>query len=84
MLLGKVVNRIWATQKADSLSKYKLLLVELSDNMSHKTVVAADSTDAGVGDTVILVGGSGARLGNVPSNTPVDATIIGIVDEKKS
>ncbi len=83
MLLGKVVNHIWATQKADSLAQYKLLLVELSDNKTHQTVVAADLLDAGIGDTVILVGGSGARTGNVPSDTPIDATVIGIVDEKK-
>lgn len=83
MLLGKVVNRIWATRKTESIAKYKLLLVRLSDNKTDKTVVAADSLDAGIGDTVILVGGSGARTGNVSSDTPIDATVIGIVDEKK-
>ncbi len=83
MKLGKVKGQVWATQKAEALAEYKLLLVEVLDNKTHKTILAADSLDAGVGDTVILVGGSGARTGDVSRSTPVDATVIGIVDEGK-
>ena len=39
MELGKVTGSIWATQKASSLSKYKLLRVEVDDNKRKRTVI---------------------------------------------
>ena len=51
MELGKVNGSIWATQKASSLSKYKLLRVEIDDNKRKRTVIAADTLGARVGET---------------------------------
>lgn len=83
MELGKVTGSIWATQKASSLSKYKLLRVEVDDNKRKRTVIAADTLGAGVGETVIIVGGSGARTGEARASDPLDATVVAIVDESK-
>ena len=43
-------------------------------------VVALDSVGAGVGELVLLVRGSSARLACELESYPVDAVILGIVD----
>ena len=41
---------------------------------------AVDSVGAGIGDLVMLVTGSSARLTLLPQKAPTDATIVAIVD----
>ncbi len=84
MLIGTVVGSIWATQKTQTLSSYKLLEVSVMDRGEEKTFIAADNLGAGIGERVILVGGSGARVSEQPSNIPLDLTIIAIVDDKNN
>ncbi len=84
MRVGKVIGTLWATRKDERLSGMKLLCV-LPLNIctgvnSDEPLIAVDSVGAGVGDTVLLVGGSSARSATGDSNAPVDATIVGIVD----
>ena len=43
-------------------------------------IVALDTVDSGVGDTVIYVSSSEAAIPFKPLLTPTDATIVGIVD----
>ena len=43
-------------------------------------MVAVDSVDAGVGETVLIVSGSSARMAEDLKDAPVDAAIVGIVD----
>ena len=43
-------------------------------------LVAIDTVDAGVGETVLIVSGSSARMASGMKDTPVDAAIVGIVD----
>lgn len=83
MKLGKVVGQIWSTKKAEELSEYKLLQVKLIDDKDEHLIVAADNLDAGIGDRVLVVGGSAARTGDIEDFIPVDATIVAIVDNKK-
>ena len=82
MQLAKVVGKIWATAKAESLPGYKLLQVRLLQDESE-TLIAADSLDAGIGETVLLTGGSSARVAGENKSIPIDATVIAIIDEKK-
>ena len=84
MLIGTVVGSIWATQKTQTLSSYKLFEVSVMDRGEEKTFIAADNLGAGIGERVILVGGSGARVSEQPSNIPLDLTIIAIVDDKNN
>jgi microcompartment protein CcmK/EutM len=42
--------------------------------------VAVDTVDAGVGETVLIVSGSSARMASGMKDCPVDAAIVGIVD----
>ena len=80
MLIGKVIGNVWATRKDPKLSGLKLMVVEIKEGSSvKKSIVAADYIGAGIGDNVIVVSGSSAR--HVFDNeTPVDATIVGIID----
>ena len=85
MQVAKVIGNIWATRKDDKLSGLKLLLVkpvDVLDETAYKTpLVAADTIGAGVGETVIVVGGSSARNAAGDVSIPVDATVVGIVDD---
>jgi len=85
MKVGKVIGNIWATRKEPLLEGYKLLLVQpiniIDGSKDRVPIVAADIIGAGIGETVIYVGGSSARNAAASSDTPVDATIVGIVDD---
>ena len=82
MQLAKVVGKIWATAKAESLTGFKLLQVRLLQGESE-TLIAADALDAGIGETVLITGGSSARVCDSNNSLPIDATVIAIIDEKK-
>lgn len=86
MELAKVVGQIWATQKAESMKGYKLLITELIGDQSidgnRKRIIAADTLGAGMGENVLIVKGSSARAGEITGVVPIDATIIAILDEK--
>ncbi|MDO5714565.1 MAG: EutN/CcmL family microcompartment protein [Tissierellia bacterium] len=83
MRVGKVIGNVWATKKDLALEGLKLLVVEEIDpkeNKVEKRIIAADTVGAGPGELVILVGGSSARAA-INQSIPVDATVIGIIDE---
>ena len=83
MRLGKVVGTVVATQKDPKLIGWKLLLVrelKMDGTPTETYVVAIDTVGAGVGETVLTVAGSSARLANRADNVPVDSSVIGIVD----
>ncbi len=83
MILGKVVGTVVATQKDEGLGGYKLLVVrgvgfdlQLKDNY----VVAADTVGAGLGEIVVCVAGSSARMTMHTKEKPVDSAVVAIVD----
>lgn len=83
MVVGEVVGNLWATKKDEKLSGLKFLVVRKLDYKGKKTdnvMVAVDSVGAGIGDQVLIVAGSSARVNLGDKNIPVDATIVGIVD----
>ena len=85
MQVAKVIGNIWATRKEEKLSGLKLLLVKpldvLDETVDKSPLDAADTIGAGVGETVIIVGGSSARNAAGDVSIPVDATVVGIVDD---
>lgn len=87
MKTGKVIGNIWATRKDDRLAGLKLLVVQpinlLDGAPIESPIVAADLIGAGVGERVIFVGGSSARGAAGSMDIPVDATIVGIVDDQE-
>ncbi|MCQ2436519.1 MAG: EutN/CcmL family microcompartment protein, partial [Clostridia bacterium] len=44
-------------------------------------VIAIDNIGAGIGEVVLVATGSAARIGCNMENAPVDAAIVGIVDD---
>ncbi|MCI8798050.1 MAG: EutN/CcmL family microcompartment protein [Dorea sp.] len=82
MITAKLVGSIWATRKAEVLNGYKLMLVEVvGGKESGKRMVAADVVGAGVDDRVLVTTGGSARKMLGDDNIPVDAAIVGIIDE---
>jgi ethanolamine utilization protein EutN len=84
MLLAKIVGTVVATRKDPRLVSNKLLLVRPVDphgKIDGGYLVAIDTVDAGVGETVLVVSGSSARMASGLKDSPVDAAIVGIVDE---
>ena len=88
MQVAKVIGNIWATRKESTLTGMKLLIVQpinvLDDVKScGGPIVAADMIGAGMGETVIIVTGSTARVATGSAEASVDATVVGIVDDKE-
>ena len=84
MILAKVVGTVVATRKDPRLVSSKLLIARSMDPRGKPEgtyVVAIDTVDAGFGETVLIVSGSSARMAAGMKDCPVDAAIIGIVDE---
>jgi ethanolamine utilization protein EutN len=83
MLLAKIVGTVVATRKDPRLVSSKLLVVrpvDPSGMVDGGYLVAIDTVDAGVGEHVLVVSGSSARMAAGLKDCPVDAAIIGIVD----
>jgi len=83
MLLAKIVGTVVATRKDPRLVSSKLLVVRPVDPQGKAEghyLVAIDTVDAGVGETVLIVSGSSARMAAGLKDCPVDAAVIGIVD----
>lgn len=90
MFLAKVTGTVISTQKVDLMVGQKLFVVEpLRINEKSKdsltgtgrTFICVDTVGCGEGETVLIVQGSSARFTEATKKLPVDATIIGIVDQ---
>ncbi len=83
MIIAKVVGNIWATRKEEALVGRKLMIVQpaqLTGEITGECFVAVDAVDAGIGDTVLVATGSGARKSPGQENSPIDASIVAIID----
>ena len=83
MLLAKIVGTVVATRKDPRLVSNKLLVARPVDPRGKPEgsyLVAVDTVDAGVGETVLIVSGSSARMAAGLKDCPVDAAVVGIVD----
>ena len=83
MIVGKVVGSIVSTRKSDNLIGQKFMIVEPVQHMkgSLNQIVAIDNIGAGVGEFVLVAQGSAARIGCDMADVPIDAAIVGIIDE---
>ncbi len=85
MIIGKVTGSIVSTRKNENLVGHKLMIVEPISSMcgenGAKSFVAIDNVGAGIGEIVLVATGSAARIGCGFENSPIDAAIVGIVDE---
>lgn len=82
MVTARLIDNIWATRKAEPLNGLKFMLAEvIGGARDGERMVVADIISAGIGDRVIITTGTSARrmLGN--DEIPVDAAVIGIIDD---
>lgn len=82
MLAGKVVGSVVSTRKNEKLIGNKFMIVEIIDRMRAKEqqLIAIDNIGAGIGEYVLVAQGSAARIGCDMEDAPVDAAIVGIID----
>lgn len=83
MEIGRVIGNVWATKKDEGISGQKLLVIDIMKSRSpekESLMVAADVTGAGVGDMVLVLRGTPARMIVGDNRTPVDAAVVAIID----
>lgn len=92
MFLARVKGHVVATQKDSALDGQKLLVVEPlkvnydskgggSFDITGRAIVAVDRVGAGEGELVLIAQGSSARLAEGCGKMPLDAVIVGLIDE---
>ena len=79
MLIGKVVGSVVSTRKSEKLIGNKFMIIELAEKMSQGSsqMIAIDN----IGEYVLVATGSAARIGSDMEDAPVDAAIVGIIDD---
>jgi ethanolamine utilization protein EutN len=84
MYLGRVIGTVVATVKYEGLEGARLKIVEPIDdegNVCGRPHAAVDVAQSDEGQIVFLVGSREAALACPDTFVPVDAAIVGIVDE---
>ena len=82
MIIGNV-GSVVSTRKSEKLVGSKFMIIEPVKTMSdsNEKIVAVDTIGAGIGELVLVACGSAARIGCNLDNSPVDAAIVGIIDD---
>jgi microcompartment protein CcmK/EutM len=84
MQLARVIGDVVITRKDENLEGLTLLVVQPltpEREPAGRPLVAVDAVGAGVGEEVFFVRGREASFPFYPREAPVDAGIVGIVDD---
>lgn len=83
MIVGKVVGSVVSTRKSEKLIGQKFMIVEPLHHMKDglEQLIAIDIIGAGIGEYVLVAQGSAARIGCGEETAPIDAAIVGIIDD---
>ncbi len=84
MHFGRVIGSVWATQKVPTLKGARMLIVQpLTHTLEEKgqPLVAVDTVEAAPGQIIYFVMSREACKAMEERFNPVDAAIVGIVDE---
>ena len=81
MLRATVTGSVWATRRLEALPSGALLEVQTDDGT---TLIAFDVLGTGVGERVLIATGSVASGYFDPEHPPLDALVIGALDEPGS
>ena len=81
MVKGRVIGRFWSTKRLATLPQGALLEVELENGTK---LIAFDPLGCGEGEAVLVTQGSVAAAWFDGGKAPVDALIIGSLDEPTS
>ncbi len=83
MRLGKVIGTVVATRKDDKLVGSKFLITQPLDlelKPLGESLIAVDTVGAGIGELIFFVTGTASRIAARKMDAPIDAAIVGIVD----
>lgn len=84
MIIGRVVDQFFATQKHPVFEGHRLLLIQPltpEGEEQGEEVLAIDGADSGIGDRVLVVLDGWAAMKVLGRFfTPVEAAVIGVVD----
>ncbi|MDR1825469.1 MAG: EutN/CcmL family microcompartment protein [Bifidobacteriaceae bacterium] len=84
MLIGTIIGNVWATRKREDLEGCKFMIVEPLEYPGHPKaypIVAVDMIGGGIGEQVLVVSGSSARISVKDGKRPIDHVIVGIIDK---
>jgi microcompartment protein CcmK/EutM len=84
MTLARVVGTVVATLRADAVPGARFLLVEECTQKGEgkgELLVALDAVGADRGHVVLVAQGSSCRWTRLTDDRPIDALVIGIVDQ---
>ena len=79
MLKGRVKGRYWSSKRVPNLPLGPLLEIEMEDG---RRLIAFDPLGCAQGELVLVSTGSVAARYFDKVNTPIDAVIVGSLDEK--
>ncbi len=79
MLRARVIGNVWATKRLPEIPNGAFLEVEVEPGASH--LIAFDVLGSGVGEAVLVATGSVAAAWFPGVTPPIDALIIGSIDE---
>jgi ethanolamine utilization protein EutN len=79
MLRATVTGSVWSTRRVESLPSGALLEVRTDDGA---TLIAFDVLGTGIGEHVLIATGSVASGYFAPEHPPLDALIIGSIDDE--
>ncbi len=81
MIIGKVIGSVVSTRKNENLVGSKFMIIEPINGAKSDSFVAVDNIGAGIGECVLIATGSAARIGCGMEKSPIDAAIVGIIDD---
>lgn len=84
MQIARVKGTVVSTNKSEKMQGMKLMVVRAIDLDTFEEkgapLVSVDAVGAGVGEVVMIVGGSSSRQTTITDAKPVDNSIIAIID----
>jgi len=83
MRIATVTGTVTATTKHSGFEGLPLLVanvINAKKQVLEEAVVAVDTCGAGVGDQVLIVNGSAARMASSRSGVATDAAIVAVID----
>lgn len=83
LVIGKVISNIVSTRKHEALRGCKLLVIKEAYDDNGVYFVAADEIGAGIGEYVLVSQGEVTKYA-LDREAPVDAVVVGIIDEEPS
>ena len=84
MQIARVIGTVVVNRKDELLGNAPLLLVQPLNPAREpvgRALVAIDAVGAGVGEDVFFVRGKEASFPFLPAEPPVDACVVGIIDQ---